>query len=72
MEYITHQTGDWTIRFLLITLAVTPLRKIFNQPKLVRYRRMLGLFAFFYLCLHLMTWLWLDKSFACPICWPIF
>ena len=42
VEYITHYTGTWTIRFLLITLCVTPLRKIFNQPKLVRYRRMLG------------------------------
>jgi methionine sulfoxide reductase heme-binding subunit len=63
IEYITHFTGDWTIRFLLITLAVTPLRKLFNQPQLARFRRMLGLFAFFYGCLHLMTWVWLDKFF---------
>ena len=64
IEHITHKTGDWTIRFLLITLCVTPLRKLLNQPKLTRYRRMLGLFAFFYGFLHLMTWMWLDKFFA--------
>jgi len=63
IAYITHYTGDWTIRFLLITLIMTPLRKLLGQPKLVRYRRMLGLFAFFYGCLHLMTWVWLDKFF---------
>jgi sulfoxide reductase heme-binding subunit YedZ len=69
VEYITHYTGDWTIRFLLITLSVTPLRKIFNQPKLVRYRRMLGLFAFFYVCLHFLTWFVLDKFFSLPEMW---
>ena len=66
IEYITHKTGDWTIRFILITLGVTPLRKLLNQPKLTRYRRMLGLFAFFYGFLHLMTWMWLDKFFSVP------
>jgi sulfoxide reductase heme-binding subunit YedZ len=69
VEYITHDAGTWTIRFLLITLCVTPLRKIFNQPKLVRYRRMLGLFAFFYVCLHFMTWFILDKSFSLSDMW---
>ena len=69
IEYITHYTGDWTIRFLLITLCVTPLRKILNQPQLARFRRMLGLFAFFYGCLHLMTWLWLDKFFDLSEMW---
>ena len=69
VEYITHYTGTWTIRFLLITLSVTPLRKLFNQPKLVRYRRMLGLFAFFYVCLHFMTWFILDKSFSLSDMW---
>jgi methionine sulfoxide reductase heme-binding subunit len=69
IEYITHYTGDWTIRFLLITLSVTPLRKIFNQPKLVRYRRMLGLFAFFYVCLHFLTWFVLDKFFSLSEMW---
>ena len=69
MEYITHHTGTWTIRFLLITLCVTPLRKILNQPRLARYRRMLGLFAFFYVCLHFMTWFILDKSFSLSDMW---
>jgi methionine sulfoxide reductase heme-binding subunit len=69
VEYITHYTGNWTIRFLLITLSVTPLRKIFNQPKLARYRRMLGLFAFFYVSLHFMTWFILDKSFSVSDMW---
>jgi methionine sulfoxide reductase heme-binding subunit len=69
IEYITHYTGDWTIRFLLITLSITPLRKIFDQPKLVRYRRMLGLFAFFYVCLHFSVWLVLDKFFNLPEMW---
>ena len=69
VEYITHDTGTWTIRFLLITLCVTPLRRILKQPKLVRYRRMLGLFAFFYVCLHFMTWFVLDKSFSLSDMW---
>lgn len=63
IEFITHYTGDWTLRFLLITLSITPLRNLLNQPKVVRYRRMLGLFAFFYGCAHLMVWAWLDKAF---------
>ena len=63
---ITHATGDWTIRFLLITLAVTPVRKITHQYWLIRYRRMLGLFAFFYGCLHLLTWIVIDKFFDFP------
>jgi sulfoxide reductase heme-binding subunit YedZ len=63
IEYITHATGDWTLRFLLITLAITPFRKVLDQPDFIRFRRMLGLWAFTYGCLHLMTWLWLDKFF---------
>ncbi|MCW5978393.1 MAG: sulfoxide reductase heme-binding subunit YedZ [Bryobacteraceae bacterium] len=63
IEYITHATGDWTMRFLLITLSITPVRRIAKQPDLIRFRRMLGLFSFFYGCLHLMTWMWLDKFF---------
>jgi len=63
IEFITHATGDWTMRFILITLTVTPLRSLLNEPQLVRFRRMLGLFAFFYGFLHLMTWMWLDKFF---------
>jgi sulfoxide reductase heme-binding subunit YedZ len=64
IEFITHATGDWTLRFLAITLAVTPLRKVLRVPELVRFRRMFGLFAFFYGSLHFMTYLWLDKFFS--------
>src|SRR5271157_1249174 len=63
IEYITHFTGDWAIRFLVITLAVTPLRKLLRIPALIRYRRMLGLFAFFYACLHFTTWFAVDHFF---------
>jgi sulfoxide reductase heme-binding subunit YedZ len=69
IEYITHKTGDWTLRFLLITLSVTPFRKLLNQPKLARFRRMFGLFAFFYGCLHLTNWVWLDKFFDLQEMW---
>ena len=63
IEYITHQTGDWTLIFVVITLAVTPVRKLLHLPELIRYRRMLGLFAFFYGFLHFSTWIGLDKFF---------
>ena len=63
IEVITHSTGDWTLRFLLITLAITPLRRITGWQGWIRFRRMLGLYAFFYGLLHLTTWLWLDKFF---------
>jgi sulfoxide reductase heme-binding subunit YedZ len=63
IEFITHRTGDWTLRFLVITLAITPLRNVLGLPKLVRFRRMTGLFAFFYGCLHFTTYIWLDKFF---------
>ncbi len=66
VEFVEHWTGDWTIRFLIVTLAVTPLRKIFKIPQLIRFRRMLGLFAFFYGCLHFSTWLALDRYFNWP------
>ncbi len=66
IEAITHKTGDWTIRFLLITLTITPARRLLNLPDLIRFRRMLGLFAFFYGCLHLMTYVWLDQFFDWP------
>lgn len=62
VEAITHTTGDWTLRFLLITLAITPLRKLFGLNKLLIYRRMLGLYAFFYACLHFLTYFVLDLS----------
>ncbi|HXM93799.1 MAG TPA: protein-methionine-sulfoxide reductase heme-binding subunit MsrQ [Candidatus Dormibacteraeota bacterium] len=63
IEFITHTTGDWTLRFLVITLTITPLRRISRLPELIRFRRMLGLFAFFYACLHFITYLVLDKFF---------
>jgi sulfoxide reductase heme-binding subunit YedZ len=69
VEKITHTTGDWTIYLLLVTLCVTPLRRLFNLPSLIRFRRMLGLFAFFYGCLHLATYVWLDQSFDWPALW---
>jgi sulfoxide reductase heme-binding subunit YedZ len=63
IEFVTHATGDWTIRFLLITLTITPARRLLQLPDLIRFRRMLGLFAFFYGCLHLVTYVWFDKFF---------
>ena len=69
IEFITHATGDWTLRFLVITLCVTPFRKILRLPELIRFRRMLGLFAFFYACLHFTTYIWLDKFFDLSEMW---
>ena len=66
IEHITRATGWWTLSFLLITLAVTPLRRLLSMPWLLRLRRMLGLFAFFYACLHFTTYLWLDQFFDWP------
>ncbi|HTW24114.1 MAG TPA: protein-methionine-sulfoxide reductase heme-binding subunit MsrQ [Candidatus Baltobacteraceae bacterium] len=63
INYIEHRTGDWTLRFLVITLAITPLRKLVRQPQLIRFRRMFGLYAFFYGCLHFSSWFGLDLFF---------
>jgi sulfoxide reductase heme-binding subunit YedZ len=63
---ITQDTGVWTFRFLLITLCVTPLRKLTSWSEVIKFRRMLGLFAFFYGFFHLMTYLLLDQSFSIP------
>src|ERR1700694_2833733 len=63
IEFITRATGDWTLRFLAITLAATPLRKLLRWPELGRFRRMFGLFSFFYGGLHFLTYVWLDKFF---------
>lgn len=60
---ITHSTGKWTLVFLLLTLSVTPVRRVLRMPWLIRFRRMLGLYAFFYGSLHLMTYVWLDQFF---------
>src|SRR5215470_5263697 len=64
VEFFQHQTGDWTLRFLIFTLCITPFRKLFNLAELIRFRRMLGLFAFFYVCLHFFTYLGPDQSFS--------
>jgi sulfoxide reductase heme-binding subunit YedZ len=63
IEFVTHQTGDWTIIFVMLTLAITPARQLLRLPDLIRFRRMLGLFAFFYGFLHFSTWIGLDKFF---------
>ncbi|BAU47137.1 sulfite oxidase [Sulfurifustis variabilis] len=63
VETLNRYTGDWTLRFLLFTLAVTPLRQLTGWHLLIRFRRMLGLFAFFYACLHFLSWIWIDKVF---------
>jgi methionine sulfoxide reductase heme-binding subunit len=63
IEFITHATGDWTLIFLVLTLTITPARKLLRRPELIRFRRMLGLFAFFYGFLHFSTWIGLDKFF---------
>ncbi|WP_372528876.1 sulfite oxidase heme-binding subunit YedZ [Piscinibacter sp.] len=62
-EALIRATGDWTLRFLCLTLTVTPLRQWTGQPALARFRRMLGLFAFFYVCLHFLSYSWLDMGF---------
>ena len=62
-EALIRSTGDWTLRFLCITLAVTPLRVWTQQPALARFRRMVGLFAFFYVVLHFLSYSWLDMGF---------
>ncbi|WP_408460973.1 protein-methionine-sulfoxide reductase heme-binding subunit MsrQ [Paraburkholderia fungorum] len=63
IEFITRSTGLWTLVFLCITLAVTPLRRLTGIAAFVRFRRMLGLYAFFYATLHFTTYLWFDKWF---------
>jgi sulfoxide reductase heme-binding subunit YedZ len=63
IEAITRQTGTWTLRFLLITLAVTPVRRLTGWNRVIQLRRMLGLFAFFYAALHFVTYVWLDQFF---------
>jgi methionine sulfoxide reductase heme-binding subunit len=63
LSEVTLSTGHWTLYLLLTTLAISPLRKVSGLNWLIRFRRMVGLFAFFYGCLHLMTYLWFDKFF---------
>ncbi|HRC71582.1 MAG TPA: protein-methionine-sulfoxide reductase heme-binding subunit MsrQ [Candidatus Competibacter sp.] len=63
VETLSHLTGDWSLRFLLLTLAITPLRQISGWNALIKFRRMLGLFAFFYVCLHFSVYLVFDQFF---------
>src|SRR5262244_2329462 len=63
---ITEDTGTWALRFLLLTLCVTPFRKLTGWNEVIRYRRMLGLYAFFYGFLHFLTYAWLDQFFSIP------
>ena len=63
-EKLIRATGDWTLRFLCTTLAITPLRRWTKQPAMARWRRMLGLFTFFYGCLHFLCYSWLDMGFV--------
>lgn len=64
IETITFATGDWTLRFLLITLAVTPFRQWFGLSALLRFRRMLGLYVFFYACCHFLIWFIIDHALS--------
>ena len=63
VETMTHETGEWTLRFLLLTLMITPLRRLSGKSWVIKLRRMLGLYAFFYACLHFITYIWFDQYF---------
>ena len=65
-EHLVRATGEWTLRFLCIVLAVTPLRTLANTPGLARFRRMLGLYVYFYVVLHLLSYSWFDMGFDVP------
>ena len=64
IETLTHRTGQWALRFLLASLAITPIRRITGWNRIIVFRRMLGLFAFFYALLHLSVWMVFDHYFA--------
>jgi sulfoxide reductase heme-binding subunit YedZ len=65
-EYLIRATGDWTLRLLCVTLAITPLRVQIGWPELAKFRRMLGLFVYFYVVLHLLGYSWFDMGFEWP------
>ncbi len=69
LEFITHATGDWALRFLVIGLAVTPVRRLTGLSNLIRIRKLIGLYAFFYATLHFITYLWFDKFFDLADMW---
>jgi methionine sulfoxide reductase heme-binding subunit len=69
LEFITRSTGTWTLVLLCATLTVSPLRALLNLPQLIKVRRLLGLFAFFYALLHVTTWAWFDQWFDLQDMW---
>ena len=69
IERVEHFTGDWTLRLIVATLAITPLRKLLRLPELIRFRRLIGLFAFFYACLHFLAYIGLDQFFDMAAIW---
>jgi methionine sulfoxide reductase heme-binding subunit len=69
MEFLTRSSGTWALVCLLVTLSVSPIRDVLNQPALIRLRRTCGLFAFFYAALHAITWAWWDQGFVVGSMW---
>lgn len=69
IEFITRSTGTWALVLLCITLSMTPLRLLIGSPRPIHYRRMLGLFSFFYASIHFLIWLWLDQNFDLLAMW---
>jgi sulfoxide reductase heme-binding subunit YedZ len=69
VEAVIRGMGDWGLRILLLTLLVSPLKRLLAMPRLLRFRRMLGLFAFFYVSVHLLGYLWLDQGFDWQEIW---
>ncbi|HVB35167.1 MAG TPA: protein-methionine-sulfoxide reductase heme-binding subunit MsrQ [Patescibacteria group bacterium] len=69
VQFVEYTTGRWTLRFLAITLAIAPARRILRLPELIRFRRMTGLFAFFYVCMHFLSYLGIDKYFMWDQIW---
>lgn len=63
IEELTRRSGEWALRFLLFTLSMTPIQRLFKQAWPIKLRRMLGLYTFFYACVHLLTYIWLDQFF---------
>ncbi len=69
IEFVTRASGDWTLYFLCFTLAITPVRKLTGLHWLLKFRRMLGLYTFFYACLHFLCFLWFDHFFDLEEMW---
>ncbi len=72
IEFLTRSSGTWTLVCLLVTLAITPVRRLLGAPALVRLRRMCGLFTFFYASLHMLSWAWWDQGLSLPAMWADF